>query len=196
VYAVIGVYILLVVWPIRAGHWIYFYRYYVEGKGTFGDFFGVFGRKYIKFVALSLVVFILVGIWGAIPAWMFVTDMFESVSEMDRTNRAVLPDFSMLGWMLLSYIPAIFFMVSLSLSFILLFFHTDDVLEAITASVKIMWKRWFLFFALFLVMYILAMAGIIALCIGILVTNFFLPWATFAIYEQIFIPEGPAKKDF
>ena len=196
VYAIIGAYVLLIVWPLRAGHWIHFHRFYVDGKGSFGDFFGVFGRKYIKFVALSLLAFILIGIWTAVPAWWFITDMFESVAEMERSNIPALPDFSMFGWMMLGYIPAIFFMVSLSLSFILLLFHTDDVLEAISASIKIMWKRWFLFFALFLVMYIMAIAGIIALCIGILVTNFFLPWATFAIYEQIFIQEGPAKKDF
>jgi hypothetical protein len=185
VYGLTGLYVLLVVWPMRAGHWVYFNRRFIEGSADFSAFFAVFGRKYLPFVALSFLVMLLTFVWTIVPASLyFETFVYSIDSRSAHLPSAMLQPILLI---LLGYIPTLFFAVSLSLSFPLLLFHTNSPMEAITASMRLMWRKWFLFFALFLIMYVLAMAGVIAFCIGVLVTNLFLPMATFAIYEQLFV---------
>lgn len=185
VYGLTGLYLLLVVWPMRAGQWVYFKRRFIEGAADFSAFFAVFGRKYLPFVALSFLVMLLTFVWTIVPASLYIESFLYSIdSPSARPPSAMLQPILL---MLLGYIPTLFFAVSLSLSFPLLLFHTNNPIEAITASMRLMWRKWFLFFALFLIMYVLAMAGIIAFCVGVLVTNLFLPMATFAIYEQLFV---------
>lgn len=192
IYPAIFGFFILIVWPIRAGHFIYFHNRYAKNKGNFGDFFGVFSRKYHKVIAVAFIIFILISVWVMVPAFLFVNEFVDSImlSFESGYGEPVMPDMGMMMWMFLGYIPYIFFIVACSLATPLILFQTDDVLLAVKASIQIILKKWFAFFGFFLLLFLLSLCGILACGIGLLITNYFLPWGTYAIYEEIFVNQN------
>ncbi len=64
-------------------------------------------------------------------------------------------------------------------------FSMTDAMNAIQASILIVFKKFWLIFALILVAVIMAMLGIIAVCIGILFTLPIIYTTQYAIYRNV-----------
>lgn len=67
-------------------------------------------------------------------------------------------------------IPGIWFSVAIGLSSLMIVFAGMEFWDSITTSVKLVNKKWFHFFALFILLVFLNLLGAIALIIGLLIT--------------------------
>jgi len=95
-----------------------------------------------------------------------------------------------MAWILLGYLVMAYFAVASSLAVPLLLFQTDSIMNAFTSSLKIVTRKWFHFLALYIIVYLLTIAGVIACGVGMLLTIQFFPLVIFAIYEDIFIHQN------
>jgi hypothetical protein len=191
---VIMAYVLGWVMPFRAGTYTFLMNGRETRKYQFNDFFIVLRTKWAKIIGLTLVIHLLAFGIMFLAYYTWYSNMIEQMSNIQ--NNGFGPDmnpffmFEGMGWVFLSYIPLIFLLVSASLSVPLLLFKTDNVLDAFVGSMKIVTKKWFHFFGLYILVYILTGAGVIVCGVGVLATIHFFPLVIFAIYEDIFIKQS------
>ncbi len=194
IWLVVMAYVLGWVMPFRAGT----YNFLMNGRETrkyqFNDFFIALKTKWAKLIGLVFIIHLLAFGIMFLSYYALFSNMAEQIanSQSIGVKPSINPFFMFegLGWIFLSYIPLIFILVSASLSVPLLLFKTDNVIEALVSSMKIVFKKWFHFFGLFILVYILTGAGIIVCFIGLLASIHFFPLIIFAIYEDIFIKQN------
>ncbi len=84
-------------------------------------------------------------------------------------------------------IPAIYLSVAYAFSIFFIIFHKLDFWQAMEYSRKIITKKWWSFFGLFLVLGLLNAVGLIFLLVGVLFTLPFTYCVIYAAYEDIII---------
>ncbi|MFM9986090.1 MAG: hypothetical protein ACKVOK_12700 [Flavobacteriales bacterium] len=194
IWLIVMAYVVGWVLPFRAGTYTFLMTGRETRKYQFSDFFIAMKTKWAKIVGLTLIIHLLAFGILFLTYYLWLSSIADTVSSLqnNRFDRDLNPFFMFegLGWIFLSYIPLIFILISASLSVPLLLFKTDSVIDALVSSMKIVIKKWFYFFGLFVLVYILTIAGIFVCVVGFLATMHFFPLVIFAIYEDIFIKQG------
>jgi len=189
----IVVWIIAFVMPFRAGIYSFLKEGLERQQYSFGDFFRPMREKWLKLVGLVVIWFIAAFFFLGIAYWHWLSElpsMFNTITDPEAMRRNPFVVYNGMGWVWASYIPTIFFQVSFSLAIPLLIFQTDSIGKALVGSFRIVTKKWFYFFALYLVVYVLTVMGIIACGFGLLLTIQFFPLCIYAIYEDIFIRQN------
>lgn len=196
---IVYVYFLLWVLPFRAGIYTHLEEARKTGVFTFGTFFIALKTKWLKLVGLGFILFLLTYALGMVTYISWLQKFIGNISTMTQDQNAFLSNplamYEGMGWVFLSYIPGIFFMVSCSLAIPLLLFQTDNVMHAVVSSMKIVMRKWFYFFALYILITLLTMSGIIVCGIGMLLTIQFFPIVIYVIYEDIFVRQANISVD-
>ena len=142
-----------------------------KGENTeFGDFFK--GFDFIGQLALTALVQILIVIAAIIPFYFAVKDSGLVEWYMEFLNdpvgmQGVVPPFPE-SWTYLLLLPAIYLGIAYSWSYMFVVFHKMQYWDALESSRKLITKKWFVFFGFYIVLGLIATAGIIALCVGLL----------------------------
>jgi hypothetical protein len=89
-----------------------------------------------------------------------------------------------IGFLLL-LLPGIWLAVGISFGYSLIVFTENDFWESLKASVKIISKKWFHFFALFILLGILNIFGALCLLVGLLITMPVTYCVIYAAYKDI-----------
>lgn len=191
---ILMLYVVAWVMPFRAGTYTFLMMGSETGKYQFGDFFIAMRTQWAKLIGLTLVIYLLAFGVMFLSYYNWYSNFLEQMSMISngRFQRGMNPMamFDGLGWVFLSYIPLIFLLVSASLSVPILLFKNVGVIDAFVASLKIVFKKWFHFFGLFILVYILTIAGVIVCGVGMLATIHFFPLVIFVIYKDIFITQN------
>jgi hypothetical protein len=197
IWLIIMAYVVAWVLPFRAGTYTFLMNGRETRKYQFGDFFIAMKTKWAKIVGLTLIIHLLAFGILFLTYYLWLSNLMETAASIqNRQFNSDLNPFFMfegLGWIFLSYIPLIFILISASLSVPLLLFQTDNVIDALVSSMKIVFKKWFYFFGLFVLVYLLTVAGIFVCGVGFLATLHFFPLAIYAIYDDIFIKQNYQK---
>jgi uncharacterized membrane protein len=97
-------------------------------------------------------------------------------------------------WLMLPVLLLLIYIsISLSLAMPFVLFHSGGPTEAIRSSFRIVNAHWFMFLVYFLLLGICAMLGILALCVGILVTYPLIAIGTFTAFDRIMRTSSPAE---
>ncbi len=190
----IMLYIWLWVMPFRAGIYTHLDDAAQTGRFNFNTFFMALKKKWLKLAILNFLIFLISWALGFVTYLLWFGQLMDNMPSMLENPEAFkknpLEMYQGMSWVFLAYVPGIFFAVSCSLATPLLLFQTDSVAHALVSSMKIVTRKWFFFFALYLVVYLLSMLGIIACGIGLLLTMQFFPIVIYVIYEDIFIRQS------
>lgn len=190
----IMLYMWLWVMPFRAGIYTHLHDAANTGRFNFNTFFIAIRKKWLKLAILSFLIFLISWALGFVTYLLWISQLMDSMPSMLADQEAFkknpLGMYEGISWVLLAYVPGIFFAVSCSLATPILLFQTDSIAHALVSSMKIVIRKWFFFFALYLVVYLLSMLGIFACGIGVLLTVQFFPIVIYVIYEDIFIRQS------
>ncbi|MFN0033194.1 MAG: hypothetical protein ACKVOR_13620 [Flavobacteriales bacterium] len=191
---------LVLVWiflsPMQQGYLLMFRDGETMGApGPFGSIFDAYKNgRWLKILAIVFLMYIIVHIWQYLPYLFFWNDLqammdFESMIENPQAfNPASTVTMSLLSYLM--YIPMFFFFVLYSLAIPIMFFQNLGVWQSMEASRKIVMKRFWNFAGYYFVIGLIAFLGILACCVGILVTYPLLMYAGFVIYRDIFVNQA------
>jgi len=131
----------------------------------FSDFFQGFD-KVGPLVVMTLIQLGIASIFGAL---LFVV---MAVMGIDANSYGMTDDevFVMAGLVFVLGLPLVYLYVSWSFAPLFIVFHDMKPWQALETSRKVISEKWFMFFLLFLVGGLVAMAGVIAFVIGMAVT--------------------------
>lgn len=144
-----------------------------KGQQTeFGDFFK--GFDHIGQLALTALVQILIVVASMIPFIFVVKDSGLIQWYMDMMGdpmgmQGSTPPMPPL-WSLVLLLPTIYFSVAYGWSYMFVVFYKMPFWDAMESSRKLITKNWIIFFLFMIVVGLIAAAGMIALCVGILFT--------------------------
>ncbi len=159
-----------------------------KGETTeFGDFFR--GFDFIRQLALTaLIQLVIVGI-ALIPFIMAVWDsgLVQWYMEIFNDPLAVQGSIPPIpaSWTFLLLAPVIYFSVSYSWAYMFVIFHKLPAWDALEASRNIITKQWFMYFIFTIVLGLIASAGVIIVCIGLLASIPAVYCMHYAAFEDI-----------
>ena len=178
----------LVLSPVlTVGFYIVANKLWKNQESEFGDFFKGFDD--VGQIALTAVVQYAIILGSLIPFYFFVKDTgmvewyFEYLADpigMQGTEPP-LPA----AWTFLLTLPAIFLGVAYSWSYMFVVFFKMGYWDAMEASRKMVSQKWFVVFGFYIVVGLIAAAGIIALCIGLLFTVPAMYCMVYAAFEDV-----------
>jgi len=196
----VGLFSSFILYPLIAGVYI-FLRNQQKGKGEFNDFFT--GYNYFAQVALFLLVLILFAIPLII---LFITVLFPYELLPDIFDRAATdPEYIMtvlgehfeenIGLFIVLYFVFLAGVIYLYISYSLVLPLISDAKlpfwQAMETSRKVVAKKFFSFFILYLLMGIIIMIGVLFTCgLGILVAIPFGLCVVFSVYDNILQPQS------
>ncbi len=134
----------------------------------FGDFFK--GFDYIGQLALTSLIMSLIIVASLIPFFLAVagTGIFEWYMDAMQM-RGEIGDLPQLpAWTFLLMLPAVYLGVAYYWAYMFVVFYNMSFWDALESSRKLITKKWFLIFAFLIVVGLIAMAGMIIVCIGLL----------------------------
>ena len=170
---------LVVQGPMMAGLWVVFLKLHRTGTAAFEDVFAGF-QMFLPLFLVTLVSALLVFV-ALIPA-MAVFFLGGVVSGENETLGLMV--MMMAG--LLAFIPAVYLQVSWAFALPLVIDKKLDFWPAMELSRKVVQKHFFSVFGLMLCVGLMAIVGLIALCVGILVAIPVGIAALAAAYEDLF----------
>ncbi|MFQ5447061.1 MAG: hypothetical protein ACE5FF_09005 [Saprospiraceae bacterium] len=142
-----------------------------KGEQTeFGDFFK--GFDYVGPLALTALAIFVVIMVSLIPFFLSVGSSGLIGWYMDALRNPMsageVPGIP--GWSLLLLLPAIYFSVAYNWAYMFVVFYKMSFWDAMEASRKVISKNWIMVFLFLFVTGLIAAAGMILLCVGILAT--------------------------
>ncbi len=166
---VIGAFIgSLVVTPVLTVGFYLVARKIDLGETTeLGDFFK--GWDYVKELVLTALVMGAIIVASLIPFFLAAgTGFFSWILEAQQ-NPADLRDFPYFPfWSLILILPAVFLSIAYSWSYLFVVFYKMSFWDAMESSRKLISQKWFTFLIFFIALGLIAAAGFILLCVGIL----------------------------
>lgn len=175
-------------------------KYLSEGWEIFKKSAGLF----ILFAVLVFVINAIVPFAGLIIGAVLFSGYYMAAVQIDSTGTVKFEDFfksfdfflplflsGLIGGILVSIglilllIPGIWLAIAMSFSYQLIVFEGMDFWESIETSVKIINKKWFSFFLLWLVMIVINIAGAIPFGLGLLITVPFTALVFYSCYKHI-----------
>ncbi len=143
------------------------------GQGAeFGDFFKGFdftGQLVIATIVKSLIIG-LTFIPFALIFWKYGwVEWYMEIIKNPGTPPTDYPEFPPL-WSLLLLLPTIFLSVIYAWTYLFIAFYKMQFWDAMEASRKLIAKNWLTIFAFLLVVGLILFAGLLLLCVGVLVT--------------------------
>jgi hypothetical protein len=203
---------------IRTGYNFEFEKYFSEGWGTFKKAGGLFVGYTILYFAISIglnFIPILGTIMNVIISGALSAGFFVAARKVNTDGSLELGDFFksfdfLLQLLILAFVsglitavltiflvlPGIWFAVASSLASMLVVFVGTDYWEGIKLSVQIVNKKWFHWLALFILIGLFNLLGVIALGVGLLITiptSFCILYAAFR--NTTGIDEGAQEMD-
>ena len=159
-----------------------------KGQNTeFGDFFK--GFDYIGQLALTALVQTLILVALIIPFYIFNKDSGLVEWYMELLNDPVgmqgstppLPQ----AWTYWLLLPVVYFGIAYSWSYMFVVFYKMQFWDAMESSRRLFAKKWFVDLGFYVVIGIIAAAGVILLCIGLLFTVPAVYSMMYAAFEDI-----------
>ncbi|HHM21151.1 MAG TPA: hypothetical protein ENJ20_03915 [Bacteroidetes bacterium] len=158
--------------PLVVGYYIVAHNLWNGRTTKFSDFFK--GFDYIGQLALTALVQGLIILVCFIPfilaLWKsgLVEWYVEALSD-PMAFRGNLPP-TVEWWHYLLLLPVFYFSIAYSWSYLFVAFYKMSFWDALESSRKLITRQWFLVFVFMIVAFFIMMAGVLALCIGILFT--------------------------
>lgn len=134
----------------------------------FGDFFK--GFDFIGQLALTALVMGLIVLATLIPFGLSVanTGIFEWFMDAQQNPVNIGDPPSLPAWSYLLLIPAIYLSLAYSWSYMFVVFHNMSFWDAMESSRKLITQKWLMYFAFSIVLGLIAAAGLIIVCVGLL----------------------------
>ncbi|MEO1257200.1 MAG: hypothetical protein AAFZ15_00325 [Bacteroidota bacterium] len=153
----------------------------------FGDFFK--GFDHIGQLALTALVQGLIIIAAMVPFIIMIKDTGLVEWYMETLNdpigmQGTVPPFPE-KWTFWLMLPVIYFGIAYSWSYKFVVFYKMQFWDAMESSRKLITKKWFIFLGFYIVIGLIGMAGMIALCIGLLFTLPAVYCMIYAAFEDI-----------
>lgn len=157
-----------------------------KGEGTeFGDFFK--GFDFVGQLALTALVMIGIIIASLIPFMIAVggTGIFGwYMDALQNPINAGEPP-SLPFWSFILLVPAIYLGVAYSWSYLFVAFYKMSFWDALESSRKLISQKWVTYFAFSIVLGLIAAAGLILLCVGILASVPAIYCMQYAAFEDV-----------
>ena len=172
---------------LTVGFYLVAHKLWNNQNTEFGDFFK--GFDHIGQLALTALVQTLIVVAVMIPFFIMIKDSGLINWYMDLLNdpigmQGAVPP-TPAGWTFILLLPVIYFGIAYSWSYLFVVFYKMQFWDAMESSRKLITKKWFLFFAFYFVIGIIAVAGMIVLCIGLLFTIPAMYCMMYAAFEDI-----------
>ncbi|TAK49639.1 MAG: hypothetical protein EPO28_00510 [Saprospiraceae bacterium] len=157
---------------LTVGAYIVAYKLDKGEQTEFGDFFK--GFEYIGPLALTALATFAIMMLSLIPFFLAVSssgliawymDVLQNPMSMSGVSIPSIP-----GWSFLLLLPAVYFAVAYNWAYMFVVFYKMSFWDAMESSRKVISKNWMIIFLFLFVSGLIAAAGIIVLCVGILVT--------------------------
>lgn len=181
---IVGVFVIIP--SLIAGFICVAHRGNIKKKVSFSNFFDGF-QSFLPLIVLMILQF-LVAVLASVPSLVyqsgFYSGLFDLYSSGDLHSISNLEQPNVLVNYALS-IPGYVVTVLYSFSMCFVVIGKMGAWEAMEASRKVVMKKFWLFLGFFIVLYILMMAGMMALILGGLITFPLFFFATYAAYTQI-----------
>lgn len=165
-------------------------------RHEFNDFFG--GFQYIGPLILATVVTTLISLLAAIPFILVNMGSLDAMIGMITDQQNIMEYFgdfrnNFAPWSLILLLFPIYFGVAYAWSSMFIVFHKLSFWDAMEASRIMITKKWFIYFIFSIVVGIIAVAGMLGLCIGMLFTfpaAMAMNYAAFADATQLDLEDG------
>jgi hypothetical protein len=164
----------LVISPcMTAGAYLVAHQYARGESAEFGDFFK--GFNYVSQLALVALVSGLIILASLIPFFFaanghelvsWYLDLMKNPAAIEQLGEPPVPP----AWTFLLTLPAIYLAIAYSWAPLFVIFYNYSFWDAIETSRKLITKKWGIVFLFTIVIGIIAAAGVILLCIGLLAT--------------------------
>lgn len=167
---VLGIFAIYGLTPILlAGFYIVAHLLSTGETTQFSDFFKGFEKA--GQLILWYIVMVLISSVFMIPMFVSIFMSFSSLSSSTIDLENPFWIFSMFPWWsLLFFIPIIYLSISWRWAPMFIVFYDMNFWDAMEASRRLTNKKWWMFFLFSFLLYVIAMAGYIALLVGILFT--------------------------
>lgn len=159
-----------------------------RGERTeFGDFFKGFdytGQLALAALVTSLIVLISLVPFGIVCWNSGIVEWYQEVLANPANPPTDLPEMPPF-WSFFLVLPALFLSVAYAWSYFFIVFYRLDFWEAMEASRRLLTKHWLIYFLFVFVIGLIAAAGIILLCVGILATFPAMLCMTYAAFADV-----------
>lgn len=181
----IGMLINIAISPcLIAGFYLMCRSLETSGNSDFGIFFKGFDHlsKVVVIYLIQLVIYIL----AAIPLIIMIVGVGLGASVLEDKDAMVTAMTAGGAIYTLLFLMGVFIYLAVSwcLSIPLAIFHNMEAWQALETSRKLVGKNWFLFFLLFFLLGLIQFVGLIALCLGLLITIPLIYTTIYSAYKE------------
>ena len=179
----IGEYIstLFVAPALTVGYYLVARRISMNEDHDFENFFDGF-KEIVPLVLVALAPFIFTSLIPLAMSYIFSNDIFAWTQTLvdDPTSFDLTTILTSLSFgFFIYFIPVIYFTVAWAFAPMFVIFYKMEPWEALETSRKLITKKWFSFFGFMIVQGLIALLGMLLICVGVL---YFLPAAMNASY--------------